>query len=199
MLPEAEKGERVIQLVLGGARSGKSRHAERIAKSLEAKGFEVLYIATAQCALPDEETSNDSVAYDPEMAERIARHQSDRPANWRTIESSVALAEALQENDNDKCCFLVDCLTLWTLNVLEQDCLQQQKKALIACLPRLQAEVVLVSNEVGLGVIPIGQLTRQFVDELGWLHQDIAAVADKVTFVTAGLPMVLKPADGDKE
>lgn len=184
----------MIQFILGGARSGKSAYAEKIAKEIEAHGVKVFYIATAQphvlSCVGVEEGGENSV--DPEMQSRIQRHQADRPSHWKTIECSINLAECLQVLDGEEHCLLVDCLTLWTLNLLESGCLEDEKKALLALLPELKARVILVSNEVGLGVVPMGKLTRNFVDELGWLHQDVAGCADEVTFVTAGLPMRLK-------
>ena len=184
----------MIQFILGGARSGKSAYAEKIAKETEAHGVKVFYIATAQPHVPSyagvKEGRENSV--DPEMQSRIQRHQADRPSHWKTIECSIKLAECLQALDGKDHCFLVDCLTLWTLNVLESGGLKEEKKALLALLPELKARVILVSNEVGLGVVPMGKLTRNFVDELGWLHQDIACCSDEVFFVTAGLPMKLK-------
>ncbi len=184
-------GGKLIQFILGGARSGKSAYAEKIAKEIETQGVKLFYIATAQFHVPScVEGGGDTV--DPEMKTRIQRHQADRPSHWKTIECSIKLAECLQALDGEEHCFLVDCLTLWTLNVLDSDCLEKEKKALLALLPELKARVILVSNEVGMGVVPMGRLTRNFVDELGWLHQEIACCADEVVFVTAGLPMKLK-------
>jgi len=182
----------LIQFILGGARSGKSAYAEGLAKRLEAKGFTVLYIATAMSTVSSlmEEAQLETV--DPEMLSRIQRHQADRPSHWQTVESPIHLAECLQALDHKKHCLLVDCLTLWTLNLLESECLEREKQALLSVLPSLTSEVILVSNEIGLGVVPLGKLTRCFVDELGWLHQGIAEGSDDVTFVTAGLPMKLK-------
>lgn len=187
----------MIQFILGGARSGKSRFAETQAKMLESQGAKVVYIATAQNASCNSSVESSATKeHDPEMVSRIARHQADRPAHWQTIESPIELAQTLSELDSETHCILVDCLTLWTLNLLEAEVLQAQKTALLNLLPRLNAKVILVSNEVGLGVVPMGKLTRTFVDELGWLHQAVAELADEVTFVTAGLPMKLKSIDG---
>jgi len=193
----------VIQFILGGARSGKSRYAESLAVRHEANSKTVFYIATAQANftgtqtdLSKEETgsikANDPLNIDQEMQDRIERHQSDRPQHWQTLEAPIKLAERLAELDDSQHCIMVDCLTLWTLNLIESQRLQEERSALLALLPNLKAELILVSNEVGLGIIPMGKLTRTFVDELGWLHQDIAKIADEVTFVTAGLPMKLK-------
>lgn len=185
----------MIRFILGGARSGKSAYAETLAKKLDLLGYKVFYIATAKVVVSSlvvEGADGCIDTVDTEMLARIQRHQSDRPSHWQTIESPVHLAECLHALDGEKHCLLIDCLTLWTLNLLESRCLEKEKIALLAVLPDLKSEVILVSNEVGLGVVPMGKLTRTFVDELGWLHQDIAQCADEVTFVTAGLPMKLK-------
>ncbi len=182
----------MIQFVLGGARSGKSAYAEKVAKEMESQGVKVFYIATARSGVSSCIAGGKENTIDPEMLSRIQRHQADRPSHWQTIESPIELAENLRALDGEKHCILVDCLTLWTLNLMDEDCVEQEKKALLSLLPNLKAEVILVSNEVGLGVVPMGKLTRRFVDELGWLHQDIAGCADSVVFVTAGLPMTLK-------
>ena len=169
----------MIELVLGGARSGKSAYAENIAKS---SGLKLYYIATA-------------TIQDDEMHARITHHQTQRSANWETIEEPIKVAEVLLEIDNHQHCILVDCLTLWlTNNLLHDDkhCWEVEKHALIDSLTNLKAKVILVSNEVGQGIVPLGEINRKFVDEAGWLHQSIASFADKVTFVTAGLPMTLK-------
>lgn len=166
----------MIELVLGGARSGKSRYAEQQA----AIRGEVIYIATAQ-------------ALDKEMQSRIQHHRDSRPA-WPTVEEPIHLARALQQADRPGCVLLVDCLTLWLTNLLlaDEGVYEREREALFAVLPGLSAEVVLVSNEVGLGVVPMGELSRRYVDEAGRLNQRIAAMADKVTFCAAGLPLTLK-------
>lgn len=167
----------MLQLVLGGARSGKSRFAENQAKQ---SGLEVIYIATAQ-------------ALDDEMRSRIQHHIDSRPP-WPTVEEPIALAEALVKEDAAGRFLLVDCLTLWLTNLLlaEDGVFEREVSAFISVLPTLQANVVLVSNEVGLGVIPMGELSRKYVDEAGRLNQRIAEIADKVTFCAAGLPLTLK-------
>ncbi len=185
----------MIQFILGGARSGKSAYAESLAVASELQGREIFYIATAKVMMPSLEMNKGidiTETVDTEMIHRIQRHQADRPSHWTTIESPVQLATCLQELDHEDHCLLIDCLTLWTLNLLEFECLEREKKALLSLLPILKSEVILVSNEVGLGVVPLGKLTRCFVDELGWLHQSVAQCADEVIFVTAGLPMKLK-------
>jgi adenosylcobinamide kinase/adenosylcobinamide-phosphate guanylyltransferase len=170
--------ENMTHLILGGARSGKSRYAEQLAIASQQA---VRVIVTAQ-------------ANDDEMAQRIANHQASRPAHWQVIESPFNLAHTLQTYAHDGHCLIVDCLTLWLTNLLCQAPaqLQQEKAALIAVLPTLKATVLLVSNEVGSGIIPMGELTRQFVDEAGWLNQAVANVSEQVTLVVAGLPLGLK-------
>lgn len=176
----------MIQLILGGARSGKSRLAEQRAS---ASGKQVIYVATAQ--------NLDGANQDKEMAARIDHHQSRRPTHWQTEEEPVALANVLAQHNSPDTLILVDCLTLWVSNLLCLDNgshFQEQKQALLHQLPELQCDLIMVSNETGMGVIPMGELTRRFVDESGWLHQDLATLADQVTLVVAGLPHQLKPA-----
>jgi len=166
-------------LILGGARSGKSALAERIAME---SGREVVYIATAQPG-------------DAEMRERIAHHRSRRPGHWLSVEEPAALAMTLRNHVGNERCVLVDCLTLWLSNLLadpDESRFGRERDALLDVLPTLPGEIVLVSNEVGLGVVPMGELTRRFVDEAGRLHQAIAQRCDRVLFVTAGLPLALK-------
>lgn len=167
------------ELILGGARSGKSALAERIAA---ATAGEVVYIATAQ-------------AFDGEMAARIAHHRARRPAHWQCVEEPLALAATLRAQAGDGRCLLVDCLTLWLSNLLgsgDEALLARERVALLDALPRLPGHIVLVSNEVGQGVVPMGELARRFVDEAGRLHQALAARCERVAFVVAGLPMILK-------
>ena len=169
----------MMQLILGGARSGKSRLAEQIAKD---SNLNVTYIATAQ-------------AFDHEMQARIDHHQAQRPGHWTVIEEPLYLADCLIELDQPNQLILVDCLTLWMSNLLMHENAElqmQQCQKLLDILPILQAEVVLVSNETGLGVIPMGEISRKFVDESGRLHQQLGQVAEKVVFCVAGFPMMLK-------
>lgn len=168
----------MIHLILGGARSGKSRHAQTLA---EHSGLPVTVIATGQ-------------PRDAEMAARIARHRAERPGHWQTVEEPLHLAEALRVNASGRF-VLVDCLTLWLLNLLEagESVFARERAALLATLPTLPGNLALVANEVGLGVIPMGELSRRYVDEAGWLNQDVARLADHVTFIVAGLPLALKP------
>ncbi|HEX5392366.1 MAG TPA: bifunctional adenosylcobinamide kinase/adenosylcobinamide-phosphate guanylyltransferase [Rhodocyclaceae bacterium] len=187
----------MIELILGGARSGKSNLAEQRARDSD---LAVTYIATAEAF---------TSAADPEMARRIAHHQSRRPSHWGLIEEPLRLAQTLKAHAAPDRLLLVDCLTLWLSNLIFQgnaarqaeaghavDCplLAAETAALIEVLPSLPGRVILVSNEVGLGIIPMGALTRLYVDEAGRLNQRVAQVADRVTFVAAGLPLELKPA-----
>ena len=166
-------------LILGGARSGKSRLAEQQAA---ASGKLVIYIATAQ-------------AGDEEMAERIQRHQQRRPNDWQLVEQQLYLADSLQKHDSEDHCLLVDCLTLWLSNLLgldDEQLFNKQRKKLLELMPELKSDVILVSNEVGQGIVPMGELNRRFIDESGWLHQAVAEQCDQVSWVVAGLPMSLK-------
>ena len=167
------------QLILGGARSGKSALAERTA-SESARAVED--VATAQ-------------ARDGEMAARIAHHRERRPPHWFCIEEPLALANVLRDHARDDRCVLVDCLTLWLSNLLgdgDATRFARERDALLDALPTLPGEILLVSNEVGLGVVPMGELSRRFVDEAGRLHQQIAQRCERVLFVAAGLPLTLK-------
>ena len=171
----------MMQLILGGARSGKSRLAEQTAKD---SGLAVIYIATAQ-------------AFDAEMQDRIHHHQAQRPGHWTVIEEPLYLANCLIELDQPNQVILVDCLTLWMSNLLmheNPDLQMQQCQHLLDILPILESDVILVSNETGLGVIPMGEISRKFVDESGRLHQQLGQIADKVVFCVAGFPMILKGA-----
>lgn len=173
----------MIELILGGARSGKSRHAEQQASS---SGLPVVYIATAE-------------AGDEEMKQRIAHHRQRRPSTWQTIEEPFFLADCIREWASPSRCLLIDCLTLWLSNVLfdrqgqhQPAFFQQQRQALLEVLQACHHPMLLVSNEVGQGVVAADAMTRRFVDEAGFLHQDLARLCDHVTFVTAGLPQHLK-------
>jgi adenosylcobinamide kinase / adenosylcobinamide-phosphate guanylyltransferase len=161
-------------LILGGARSGKTAHALRAA---EATDRDLVMIATAE-------------ALDAEMAERIARHRAERGPRWRTLEAPLDLADALEQVGAAETA-VVDCLTLWVSNLMhaEQD-LELAADQLIAAL--VGRDVFLVSNEVGLGIVPDNALVRRFRDAAGRLNQQVAAAADRVIFIAAGLPLVLK-------
>jgi adenosylcobinamide kinase/adenosylcobinamide-phosphate guanylyltransferase len=164
------------ELILGGARSGKSTLAEQRALG---SGLERMYIATA-------------TGDDEEMSARINHHQQRRDAGWELIEAPLHLAETLLRHHAMKRCIVVDCLTLWLSNCLHHDCWEQQQHALFAALPQLSGHIVLVSNETGLGVVPMGEISRRFVDAAGFLHQRLATLCQQVTLTVAGLPMTLK-------
>jgi adenosylcobinamide kinase/adenosylcobinamide-phosphate guanylyltransferase len=181
----------MIELILGGARSGKSALAEQ--RAVES-GLAVTYIATAQ-------------AGDAEMVRRIAHHQARRPPHWALVEEPLHLAAALNDHAATDCCLLVDCLTLWLTNLFYAGAAARQAEAgaavncpllafetsaLLYCLPQIPGRVILVSNEVGLGIVPLGAATRVYVDEAGRLNQSIARIAQRVSFVAAGLPLELK-------
>lgn len=171
-----------LTLVLGGARSGKSAFAEHLARET---GLDRVYIATAE-------------ASDDEMVARIARHRADRAtAGWRTIEEPLDLAGVLCREAAPSRVILVDCLTLWLSNAMlaGQD-VAQAHSGLIAALAAVGGPVVIVSNEVGLGLVPETALGRDFRDAQGRLNQAVAAAASTVLFVAAGLPLVLKKPAG---
>lgn len=167
-----------VTLVLGGARSGKSALAERLA---EASGLAPVYLATGR-------------AFDAEMEARIAEHRARRGNGWRTVDVPLDLVAAIGREARPEHVVLVDCLTLWLTNLMmEGRPVAAECQALVDCLAaRLQGLVILVSNEVGLGIVPDNEMARDFRDHAGRLHQAVAAVAAKVLFVTAGLPMILK-------
>lgn len=164
-------------LILGGARSGKSTYAEGLA---EAHDGPLVYIATAQ-------------AYDGEMTARIAAHVARRGPAWQTLEEPIELAGAIAEAATPGSFVLVDCLTLWLNNLLlgEHD-IAAHTDRLLASLAASEATLALVSNEVGLGIVPENALARRFRDEAGILNQNVAEAADRVVLVTAGLPLQLK-------
>ena len=165
-------------LVLGGARSGKSAHAERLARET---GLSRVYIATAQ-------------AFDDEMRDRIAHHQRVRVDDgWRTIEEPIGLAAVIAREARPDTVLLVDCLTLWLSNIMlgERDVTRMQA-ALISILEAAKGPVILVSNEVGMGIVPDTRLGREFRDAQGRLNQAVAGIVPRVVFVAAGLPLLLK-------
>ncbi|MBJ8429045.1 MULTISPECIES: bifunctional adenosylcobinamide kinase/adenosylcobinamide-phosphate guanylyltransferase [Acinetobacter] len=169
----------MLQLILGGARSGKSRLAEQTAIDRQ---LAVTYVATAQ-------------ALDSEMQSRITHHQNQRPSHWSLAEEPLYLSKMLQKIDRPNQIILVDCLTLWLTNLLlleDQNVQKFECEQLLKILPTLQSEIILVSNETGLGVVPLGEISRRFVDEAGRLHQALGQIADKVVFCVAGFPMILK-------
>jgi adenosylcobinamide kinase/adenosylcobinamide-phosphate guanylyltransferase len=179
------------ELILGGARSGKSLLAEKRAAE---SGLRVIYIATAE-------------ARDGEMNRRIAHHRARRPAEWGCAEETLHLAAKLRELAAPDTCLLVDCLTLWLSNLLFAgkaaaqaeagemvNCplFTQETQELIDLLPTLPGRIILVSNEVGWGIVPMHPISRLFADEQGRLNQAVAAVCDHATLVAAGLPISLK-------
>ena len=180
-------------LILGGARSGKSLFAEQRAA---ASGRRVMYVATAE-------------ARDDEMGRRIAHHRARRPADWGCAEETLHLAAALRRLAAPDTCLLVDCLTLWLSNLLfagtaaaqaeagaAVDCplLHDETAALLTTLPELPGDVILVSNEVGWGIVPMHPVSRLFADTQGRLNQRVAAACDAAILVAAGLPLHLKSA-----
>lgn len=173
-----EVGARSV-LVLGGARSGKSAYAQRLA---EAAAPDRLYLATAE-------------AGDAEMAERIARHRQDRGPTWATREEPLDLVEALTSEARPGRVVLVDCLTLWLTNVMLSDRdVEAEIARFAAAIPGLAGPAIVVSNEVGLGLVPETPLGRAFRDSQGRANAAAAAASDAVVFLAAGLPMLLKPA-----
>ena len=163
-------------LILGGARSGKSAYAESLAKPYN----KVAYIATAQ-------------ALDTEMTQRIERHQAERPSHYMVFEEAFALTERLSGMVEDYECVIVDCVTLWLSNLLCNGWdIQKETTNLLSILPDLKGNIIFVSNEVGLGIVPDNPLARQFRDAQGWLNQKLAMVCHHVSFMVAGLEMRMK-------
>lgn len=177
-------------LVLGGARSGKSAHAEKLAM---AAGKNVVYIATAQ-------------AGDPEMAARIAHHRARRDQAWMTVEEPLALGGAISEWSSPERVLLIDCLTVWLSNLLFSHThdfpevgiivpparFAEERERFLQALDQAAGDVIVVSNEVGMGIVPQGAVSRWFVDEAGRLNQAVAACCDRAVWVAAGLPLALK-------
>jgi adenosylcobinamide kinase/adenosylcobinamide-phosphate guanylyltransferase len=190
--------DRQLVLILGGARSGKSAYAERLAAERAGTAGEVLYVATAQ-------------ALDAEMAERIARHRAGRPAGWRTLEEPLDIGPAIAAARSSAAIVLVDCVTLWLSNLLlstphdetqvpNPDEAESRARAaveqLLATHRAGAATTILVSNEVGMGLVPPYPLGRLYRDLLGRVNIWLAAAADEVILLVAGLPLRLKPAPG---
>lgn len=168
-----------VELILGGARSGKSGYALELAK---AHGDSVSWIATAE-------------ALDDEMRVRIKRHRAERPAAWRSVEAPLALAAAIEQEAAPGRCLVVDCLTLWLSNCLllsNPAIWSTQKEALLAVTAQARGCLLLVSNEVGCGIVPDNALARRFRDEAGWLHQALAARVPRVTLLVAGIAVPVK-------
>ena len=166
-------------LILGGARSGKSRYAEDTAFGL---ALRPIYVATG-------------AAGDGEMAARVAAHQARRDRRWQTIEEPLDVAQVLARESTAESVILIDCLTLWLSNLMAagRD-IGGARDGLLAALAAAPGPVIMVSNEVGLGIVPMNPLARQFRDEAGYLHQAVAALAAQVVFMAAGLPLVMKGA-----
>lgn len=167
-----------VSLILGGARSGKSRHAEQL---VQGSGLAPIYLATAEPG-------------DAEMAARIRLHRERRGPAWQTREAPLELPTAIRDEAAPDRAILVDCLTLWLSNLLGAGRDSETETALlIEALAAPAGPLVLVSNEVGQGIVPLGELSRRFVDAAGRLHQAVAARADRVVLMVAGLPLALKP------
>jgi adenosylcobinamide kinase/adenosylcobinamide-phosphate guanylyltransferase len=193
MLEDRKSNERAVRerrLILGGARSGKTAHAISLAKSLSAqKKFDVTYVATAQ-------------PLDAEMRHRISLHRAERPATWHTLEAPGGLAQAVAALPADRV-VVIDCMTLWLSNALLQDFREDASTAglptweheradFLQWLNAAHNEVLLISNEVGAGIVPLSPLSRRFQDEQGRLNQALAAICDQVTLVVAGIAVPIK-------
>lgn len=166
-----------ITLVLGGARSGKSSFAEKLVLNSELKP---IYMATGQ-------------ALDNEMHDRIAFHRERRGHQWQTVEEPLDLSDALLRHAAPDTFILVDCLTLWITNLMMQERdIPAEADRFIAALPHIGGPVVFVSNEVGLGIVPDNRMSRDFRDQAGFVHQKVAAIADEVYFMAAGLSLKMK-------
>ncbi len=174
----------MLTLILGGARSGKSTYAEKLAAE---KGPSVLYVATAQ-------------AFDVDMAARIQKHREERPFSWPTVEAPMNVGAAIEAFDEEVDVILIDCLTLLTSNVLlaneesgdVETAVFDEINALLEVYQNSQSEWIIVSNEVGLGIVPAYELGRTYRDYLGKVNQKVAQYADRVLFMVAGLPLFVK-------
>lgn len=167
------------ELILGGIRSGKSALAEQHASD---SGLQVVYVATAQIR-------------DEEMQRRVDEHRARRPKNWQLVEAGSNLAEVLRREANAQRCLLVDCLTLWLTQLLcDEDAnrLRRECDALLEILPQLPGHIILVSVETNMGITPMGELSRRYCDEAGRLHQQAAALCERVILTVAGLPLIVK-------
>jgi adenosylcobinamide kinase/adenosylcobinamide-phosphate guanylyltransferase len=195
MLEDRKSNERAVRerrLILGGARSGKTAHAISLAKSLSSQqNLDVTYVATAQ-------------PLDDEMRHRISLHRAERPATWHTLEAPGGLAQAVAALPAD-CVVVIDCMTLWLSNALLKDfredapttglpTWERERADFLQWLNTTDNQVLLISNEVGAGIVPLSALSRRFQDEQGRLNQSLAAVCDQVTLVVAGIPVPIKGA-----
>lgn len=166
-----------VILIVGGARSGKSHYGENL---VEQSGKTPVYLATAE-------------ARDDEMLDRINIHQQRRGDHWQTIEESLEIASIIEKISSPDHIILVDCLTLWLSNLMtEQKDVASAMKRLLTCLEQVQGPVIMISNEVGLGIVPNNALARAFRDEAGRINQAVASTASDVLFMAAGLPICLK-------
>lgn len=173
-------------LILGGMKSGKSRYAENLARQIvdnkKFKASDICLIATAQ-------------ALDEAMGRRIQKHKDQRPSNWQLIEEPLALSSAIEQASKSSKVILVDCLTLWLTNLLMlEDSLKLQAEIhkLESSLEKIPTDIILVSNETNMGIVPLGELSREFCDQSGRLHQRLAQVCENVSLIVAGLPLHLK-------
>jgi adenosylcobinamide kinase/adenosylcobinamide-phosphate guanylyltransferase len=170
-----------LVFVTGGCRSGKSKHALQMAEEMDAK--RKIYIATC-------------VPQDDEMKKRVAHHQKQRSGTWMTVEEPLNLPRAIVENSPKADVLLIDCLTLWTSNLLmetqDEAILKNKIEQLIQAFAQADCSVVVVSNEVGSGIVPENRLARQFRDIAGWVNQSVAAFADRVVWMVAGIPVTVK-------
>jgi adenosylcobinamide kinase/adenosylcobinamide-phosphate guanylyltransferase len=178
---DRSKAKEQVILILGGARSGKSGYAQKMAEAFEGKR---LFVATAQ-------------ALDDEMAKRIENHKKRRGDTWETREEPVKIPDLIFDSQDGYAVILIDCLTLWVSNLLmasgdDVERVEDGVERLVDCLATIRTTVVLVSNEVGLGVVPESRLARSFRDLAGMLNQRVAGIADRVIFMVAGIPWVLK-------
>jgi adenosylcobinamide kinase/adenosylcobinamide-phosphate guanylyltransferase len=168
-------------LVIGGCRSGKSRQALELAEKIS--GSKRIFIATC-------------MPLDDEMKERINRHKKERDKSWTTIESPVELSVAIKENSRKGDVILVDCLTLWINNLLMEienpDVIDQRIHKLILAIEEAKCPIILVSNEVGAGIVPENKLARQFRDYAGFVNQKVASCVDRVIWMVAGIPVSIK-------
>ncbi len=192
-----KSGERASagrRLIIGGARSGKTAHAIALAKALSAaRGADVTYVATAQ-------------ALDEEMRHRISLHRAERPSTWRTLEAPAGLAQALHAR-SESGILVIDCMTLWLSNALLKDfrddaptaplpTWEAEREQFLQWLQAVRDDVLLISNEVGMGIVPLAPVARRFQDEQGRLNQMLAAACDQVTLVVAGIAVPIKPTGG---
>jgi len=167
------------ELIIGGIKSGKSRFAEQRARDC---GLSVIYIATA-------------TAQDDEMKARIRAHRQQRHNDWGLIEEPLKLGKIIEQHAGDDTCLLIECLTLWLTNLLcldDESTFQQERQSFLDALSDAPGQVIIVSNETGMGVVPLGALSRRFCDEAGLLHQQLAQHCHNVYLITAGLAQTLK-------